>query len=101
MEFGFSRASQTINAVRPNENHNKEAPEEEVFECSPCGMNVFAVDDLSGPTEEREMCVKKKVTGPTREEFERHQILHVPYRSWCKHCVTQLNKSYALGASTK
>ena len=24
---------------------------------------------------------------PTREEHERHQLTHVPYASWCKHCA--------------
>ena len=24
---------------------------------------------------------------PTRQEWEEHQLLHWPYRSWCKHCV--------------
>ena len=94
MESGFSRAGQTLNAVRPNENPSEEAPEDGMFECSPCGLNVFAVNGLIEQVEERKMCVKKKVTGPSKEEFERHQVLHVPYRSWCKHCVKGKRKSY-------
>ena len=30
----------------------------------------------------------KSPTQPSREEFERHQITHTPYASWCKHCLT-------------
>lgn len=32
---------------------------------------------------------------PTEEEVERHNITHVPYRSWCKHCVQGKGKSRA------
>ena len=93
MESGFSRAGQTLNAVRPNENPSEKSLEDGMFECSPCGLNLFAVDGLIGQTEEREMCVKKKVTGPSKEEFERHQVLRVPYRSWCKNCFKGKRKS--------
>eukprot|EP00972_Heterocapsa_arctica_P090949 13417606-Heterocapsa_arctica.AAC.1 len=24
---------------------------------------------------------------PTKREREEHEALHLPYRSWCKHCV--------------
>ena len=24
---------------------------------------------------------------PTQEEWENHQCTHIPFRSWCKHCV--------------
>ena len=27
-------------------------------------------------------------TAPTREEYETHVLTHIPYRSWCWHCVS-------------
>ena len=29
----------------------------------------------------------RKPHQPTREEWEEHMILHLPYRNWCPHCV--------------
>ena len=26
---------------------------------------------------------------PTAQEIEEHSIAHVPYRSWCEHCVSR------------
>ena len=76
MESGFSRAGQTLNAVRPNENPCtivNRALEEEEFECTPCGKNVFAISEgIAHEEEGREMCVKKKIMGPCREEWEKH-----------------------------
>ena len=31
--------------------------------------------------------VRKDPGQPTREEVARHCATHLPYRSWCKHCV--------------
>ena len=25
--------------------------------------------------------------GPTKQERDHHELLHPPYRAWCKHCV--------------
>ena len=30
---------------------------------------------------------KRAVNKPSAEEVRRHMISHVPYRSWCEHCV--------------
>ena len=30
---------------------------------------------------------KPNPTRPTEEEVERHNKTHIPYRSWCPHCV--------------
>ena len=27
------------------------------------------------------------VGSPSTEQVERHKVTHLPYRSWCKHCV--------------
>ena len=30
---------------------------------------------------------KRAVNKPSAEEIRRHMISHVPYRSWCEHCI--------------
>eukprot|EP00971_Amphidinium_carterae_P175044 3469955-Amphidinium_carterae.1 len=30
---------------------------------------------------------------PTQQEIEEHNITHIPYRDWCKHCVQGRSKS--------
>ena len=35
----------------------------------------------------RKANVNAEVYKPTEEEREQHEILHCPFRSWCKHCV--------------
>ena len=31
--------------------------------------------------------VQKDVSEPTQAEIEEHNVAHVPFRSWCPHCV--------------
>jgi hypothetical protein len=30
---------------------------------------------------------KSSPANPSKEEVEKHMLTHVPFRSWCKHCV--------------
>ena len=30
---------------------------------------------------------KTIVTGPSREEYDEHMRVHVPFRSWCEFCI--------------
>ena len=32
---------------------------------------------------------------PTREEYERHVLTHIPYRNWCRHCVASRKPNIA------
>ena len=31
---------------------------------------------------------------PTRAEIEEHNLTHLPYRSWCRHCVRGREKEF-------
>ena len=31
---------------------------------------------------------RKLPPGPTAEELEKHELTHVVFRSWCRHCVS-------------
>lgn len=48
--------------------------------------------------EEGEECVSAKYRSasikPSAAEVEMHEMTHVPFRSWCKHCVAGKAKSY-------
>ncbi|CAK0857324.1 unnamed protein product [Prorocentrum cordatum] len=39
--------------------------------------------------------VVKDLEAPTKEEIEQHNIGHIPYRSWCRHCVMGRGRSAA------
>ena len=38
-------------------------------------------------SEGREVFVKRKPSDPTQEEIDQHMCTHIPFRSWCAHCV--------------
>ena len=31
---------------------------------------------------------RKPTPGPTAEELDKHELTHVVFRSWCKHCIS-------------
>ena len=35
---------------------------------------------------------RKPPPGPTAEELEKHELTHVVFRSWCKHCISSRAK---------
>ena len=37
--------------------------------------------------EAQEPVTRKAPKGPTKEERERHEATHLPFREWCPHCV--------------
>ena len=45
------------------------------------------IDDVEKFPEVRRPQSLRNPGQPTRREWEEHQLLHWPYRSWCKHCV--------------
>ena len=49
-------------------------------------QHVIKEDDDSS-AELRRPTTSRHPGRPTRQEWEEHQLLHWPYRSWCKHCV--------------
>ena len=50
--------------------------------CRPCGEDV-----TMGPAEEAPVRIARDPGDPTEEEFERHCVTHLPYRSLCPLCV--------------
>ena len=44
------------------------------------------LDDDNGK-EARQPPMVRTLARPTKEEYERHQLTHTPYASWCKHCA--------------
>eukprot|EP00971_Amphidinium_carterae_P127518 2526631-Amphidinium_carterae.1 len=39
-------------------------------------------------------CTLKTPTVPTHAEIDKHNLTHLPYRDWCKHCVQGERKQY-------
>eukprot|EP00971_Amphidinium_carterae_P020454 402951-Amphidinium_carterae.4 len=59
------------------------------------GLPVYA-DHIIGDTSQQEANIPKTYrspTLPTQQEIDEHNLAHLPYRDWCKHCVQGKNKS--------
>ena len=52
-------------------------------------------DDTEDGNETRKTAKYNNPAEPTKEEREEHEKTHVPYRSWCKHCVRGGGKELA------
>ena len=51
-------------------------------------MDEEDMDDKEESEESRGVSVgRKKTTSPTLVEREEHERTHIPFRSWCSHCV--------------
>ena len=44
-------------------------------------------DEEEQGEEEVEVKGRRAPKGPSKQEREEHELTHMPYRSWCKHCV--------------
>ena len=69
---------------------DQEDLEPEHAEVAPAVPAPVPAEDVDGnwarPQRERVRALPKPIT-PTREERERHQLTHIPYAVWCRHCV--------------
>ena len=59
----------------------EEAGEEDMT-CGECNENGIRV-----------AVVKRGPQEPTEQEIKEHYVTHVPFRSWCPHCVAAAAKS--------
>ena len=106
-QFGFCRAGRRpdlsgsgMDPVRPSgrfhilgmEGDGDEQESEEEFEHKEdtdqdiFGSNVEDDDDHE-VYEGRKAKSRGKTYEPTQEEFDEHVLTHIPFRSWCAHCV--------------
>eukprot|EP00971_Amphidinium_carterae_P345958 6487169-Amphidinium_carterae.1 len=59
-------------------------------------MTIYA-DYIVGDTSRQEANqpkTYKEPSLPTRQEIDEHNLTHLPYRDWCKHCVQGKSKSH-------
>ena len=63
----------------------------EVSVKSSCGRHSFVLAGVDGDTAVEEEGVLPKGVSipytPSQREIEEHELTHIPYRSWCAHCV--------------
>ena len=64
-----------------------ETPEEDEFECQPCGTG----EEFGS----RAVTTFKSLYKPSQAEVDDHYLTHLPYRSWCRHCVKGRGKEMA------
>ena len=38
--------------------------------------------------------IRRKPNEPTKSEREAHEVCHLPFRSWCRHCVKARGKNW-------
>ena len=68
-------------------------PKCEIFACGDVELGSGEIDvdvEIGDPSEDEGRRVPRKVAEPrmpTQVEIEEHNITHLPYRSWCIHCV--------------
>ena len=75
-------------SVRPsNRSHVQEEPERNGGDLCPLGEEEEAQDTAMQTSEQAKPKVLRLPEEPTRKEREEHALTHVPYRSWCAHCV--------------
>ncbi len=61
-------------------------------------LNTEGESEAPMPSDDTEAAKPKALptpSQPTKQEIEEHNITHLPYRSWCKHCVRGRGKSHA------
>ena len=62
------------------------------------GEDEFQVDTEGEPGERKTKKLQEPKM-PTRTEIEEHNLTHLPYRSWCRHCVRGRGRSYRTSVS--
>ena len=73
-------------AVRPQEVLGNEFDEE--FEDRGGGGSSGSQDkELEEETEGKKPKAREIMSEPTEREIREHELTHLPFRSWCKHCV--------------
>ena len=76
--------------VRPSYEvlNTEEGEATEGEEMEPVGDEEFEdKSDVEATEEGIEAKIMSKPIEPTQEEIDRHMTTHIPFRSWCPHCV--------------
>ena len=68
---------------------------------SSCSVRPYIIafeinpEELDGDVSEEAQEIKMKVVGkaPSLRELEEHMLTHIPYRSWCRHCISGRGQS--------
>ena len=79
-------SKEQANSSKEQANSNKKAPMGQTRRSSPTAQD----EEKTPPSDEEEgqmPKIRRGPIGPTKSEREIHEATHVPYRSWCRHCV--------------
>ena len=90
--FGFSKAEQVTHRkvlVRPNTAIGKsvEPEDRKVLLGMESDDEPENIDEELEPEEVVDALRKKVEPLPSEEEQRKHRVTHLPFRSWCPHCV--------------
>ena len=65
--------------------------DDEDEECKPCGTT--GDDNMDAEEEGTKHKLVRAPGEPSKTEREHHEVDHIPFRSWCKHCIRGRGKS--------
>ncbi len=67
------------------------------------GQGTMGEQNGDGESENETAKVKiiTNPSAPTQEEIDKHNILHLPYRTWCPHCVRGKGRDDAHAATNR
>ena len=75
-----------LGAVRPIDNTEEREGEPETVNDEDVSAEDIGEGVVRGPKYIRDIRL------PSLEEFQKHMMTHLPYRSWCEHCVKSRGK---------
>ena len=85
-------ANQSLNPIRPDNGEVGDDVQEEVMAAEDEGAKEIengenVEDDRAEVDELRKPHPAARPYTPTKAEVYEHEVTHLPYRTWCKHCV--------------
>jgi len=84
-EWNRERDRQARRKVEDKDQAGRKVEEED--EEQECQEHERGRKDIEEAEEGREPKAMATPIGPTKKEREQHELTHVPFRSWCEHCV--------------
>ena len=83
------------NAIRPTTIRNKFIAAGNRVDSRSDGVDSAEVETCEVSPEGREVRRRQDPTMPNSAEVDAHNLTHLPYRCWCKHCVRGKAKEMA------
>ena len=84
---GFSQALGWKSCKRSNRTVRTVKSQKDIFANEAVGHSVDQDEEDEEMEEGRVIVSQKMIYQPSQQEWDDHQITHIPFRKWCPHCV--------------